>query len=154
MKNSLTDNTERKRKHGMSFDGPAAEPLRAPSIGAGLTLLFAVASGVAVGSLYLAQPLIETIAVSFGADASSAAILVTVTQIGYATGIFLLVPLGDVLDRRRLVPAVLGLSGVSLLGAALAPTFGVLLAALGALGLTSVAAQILIPLTSKLAEPE
>ncbi|MBI0296789.1 MFS transporter [Streptomyces sp. PRKS01-29] len=118
------------------------------------TLAFAVAAGLAVGNLYWAQPLIETIAASLDVSSSSAATLVTVTQVGYALGIFLLVPLGDVLNRRLLVPLVLALSAVMLLGAALAPTFAVLLAALGGVGLTTVGAQLLTPLASELAEPE
>lgn len=117
------------------------------------TLLFATAGGVAVGSLYLAQPLIEMIAAGFGIAASRAAALVTVTQVGYALGIFLLVPLGDVLNRRRLIPIVLAVSAVALLGSALAPSYSVLLAALGGVGLSSVAAQLLTPLASELAAP-
>ncbi|MFE1836409.1 MFS transporter [Streptomyces sviceus] len=118
------------------------------------TLAFAVAAGLAVGNLYWAQPLIETIAASLDVSSSSAATLVTVTQVGYSLGIFLLVPLGDVLNRRRLIPLVLALSAVMLLGAALAPTFAVLLATLGGVGLTTVGAQLLTPLASELAEPE
>ncbi|MCD5314967.1 MFS transporter [Kineosporia babensis] len=119
-----------------------------------LTLLFAIAGGCAVGSLYLAQPLIETIAASFGVEPARASALVTVTQIGYALGIFLLVPLGDVLNRRRLIPTVLVLSAASLLAAALSPVYGFLLVALAAVGLTAVAAQVLVPLASELAAPE
>ncbi|MEV4112526.1 MFS transporter [Nonomuraea sp. NPDC049695] len=118
------------------------------------TLIFAIAAGLAVGNLYWAQPLIEVIAASLEVSSSSAATLVTVTQVGYALGIFLLVPLGDVLNRRRLIPLVLTLSAVALLGAALAPTFPVLLALLGGVGLTTVSAQMLTPLASELAEPE
>ncbi|GHF08757.1 MFS transporter [Streptomyces spiralis] len=118
------------------------------------TLVFAIAAGMAVGNLYWAQPLIEVIASSLGVSSSSAATLVTVTQVGYALGIFLIVPLGDVLDRRRLIPLILALSAATLLGAALAPSFAVLLAALGGVGLTTVGAQLLTPLASELAEPE
>jgi predicted MFS family arabinose efflux permease len=118
------------------------------------TLIFAIAAGLAVGNLYLAQPLIEVIAASLSVPASSGAVLVTVTQIGYALGIFLLVPLGDVLNRRNLIPLIMALSAVTLLGAALAPTYAVLLAALGGLGLTTVSAQMLNPLASELAAPE
>ncbi|MBK0297060.1 MFS transporter, partial [Bacillus sp. S34] len=63
------------------------------------TLLFAVAGGAAVGNLYWAQPLLDEIASSLGTSAAVAGLLVTLTQIGYALGILLVVPLGDVLDR-------------------------------------------------------
>lgn len=119
-----------------------------------ITVIFAIAAGLAVGNLYFSQPLFEIIASSLGVSSSSAAMLVTVTQFGYALGIFLLVPLGDVLNVRRLIPLILILSAVLLICSALAPTFSVLLAALGGLGLSTVSAQLLTPLASELAEPE
>lgn len=118
------------------------------------TVVFAIAAGLAVGNLYLSQPLFQIIASSLGVSSSTAAMLVTITQFGYALGIFLLVPLGDVLNLRRLIPLILSLSAVMLIVSALAPTFSVLLAALGGLGLTTVSAQLLTPLASELAEPE
>jgi predicted MFS family arabinose efflux permease len=118
------------------------------------TVIFAIAAGLAVGNLYLSQPLFEIIASSLGVSSSSSAMLVTGTQFGYALGIFLLVPLGDVLNLRRLIPLILILSAMMLIGSALAPTFSVLLAALCGLGLTTVSAQLLTPLASELAEPE
>jgi predicted MFS family arabinose efflux permease len=119
----------------------------------GRTLLFAVAGGAAIGNLYWAQPLLEEIARSLGVPASVAGLLVTVTQVGYAVGIFLLVPLGDLLNRRRLIPTVLAASGVALAGAAAAPTWVALFGALLLVGVTAVGAQLLIPLASELAEP-
>lgn len=118
------------------------------------TIAFAVAGGLAVSNLYWAQPLIEEMASSLAVSRSIAASLVTATQVGYALGIFLLVPLGDSLNRRRLIPAILGLSAVMLLGAAAAPDFSLLLAALGAVGFTTVTAQLLVPLASELAAPQ
>nr|WP_205781434.1 MFS transporter [Planctomonas deserti] len=106
-----------------------------------------------MGNLYWAQPLIAQIAASLEVSPSSASMLVTVTQIGYAIGIFLVAPLGDVLNRRRLIPTMLALSVVALLGAAAAPDFSVLLAALGGLGLTTVSGPLLAPLASELAAP-
>jgi predicted MFS family arabinose efflux permease len=119
----------------------------------GRTLLFAVAGGAAVGNLYWAQPLLDEIASSLGTSTAVAGLLVTLTQVGYALGILLVVPLGDVLDRRRLVPGVLVASAVALLFAAVAPSFGVLLVALALVGLTTVAGQLLIPLAGDLADP-
>lgn len=119
----------------------------------GRTLLFAVGGGAAVGNLYWAQPLLDEIAADLHASSSLAGLLVTVTQVGYALGILLVVPLGDVLDRRRLVPGVLVASAVALLLASVAPSFGVLLGALGLVGLTTVAGQLLTPLAGDLADP-
>jgi len=125
--------------------------------GAGMTpartLLFAVAGGAAVGNLYWAQPLLDDIASSLGTSAAVAGLLVTLTQVGYALGILLVVPLGDVLDRRRLIPGVLVASAVALLFAAVAPSFAVLLVALALVGLTTVAGQLLIPLAGDLTDP-
>ncbi len=118
-----------------------------------LTLLFAVAGGAAVGNLYWAQPLLEEIARSLGVSVGAAGLLVTVTQIGYAVGIFLVVPFGDVLNRRRLIPAVLVASSVALFAASAAPNFALLLAALVLVGLTTIAGQLLIPLAGDLADP-
>jgi predicted MFS family arabinose efflux permease len=118
----------------------------------GLALLFAVAGGAAVGNLYWAQPLLEVIAQDLETSTGAAALLVTATQIGYALGILLIVPLGDVRDRRRLAPVMLLCSAAALLACAAAPSFPVLLGAITALGLTTVAGQILIPLAGDLAE--
>ena len=120
----------------------------------GRTLLFAVAGGAAVGNLYWAQPLLDVIDRDLGAAPSTAGWLVTATQLGYALGILLVVPLGDVADRRRLVPLMLGLSAVALAACAAAPSMGLLLAAITVLGLTTVSGQILIPLAGDLADPE
>ncbi|PZF57453.1 MFS transporter [Curtobacterium sp. MCSS17_008] len=122
-------------------------------MGRGRTLLFAVAGGAAVGNLYWAQPLLDDIATDLGVAPATAGLLVTLTQVGYALGILLLVPLGDVADRRRLVPGVLAASAVALLAAALAPGFTTLLVALALVGTTTVAGQLLIPLAGDLADP-
>jgi len=118
----------------------------------GRTFLFAIAAGAAVGNLYWAQPLLDFIAQDLQSTPAATASLVTATQIGYALGILLLVPLGDVLQRHRLIPVLLLCSAVALTACALAPSIGTLLAALGAVGLTTVSGQILTPLAGDLAE--
>ncbi|MEV4822628.1 MFS transporter [Micromonospora sp. NPDC049274] len=117
----------------------------------GLTFLLAVAAGAAIANLYWAQPLLSFIAGDLGAATATAGWLVTATQIGYAVGVLLLVPLGDVLDRRRFVPAMLVASAAALLLCALAPSFGVLLLALTVLGVTTISGQVLTPLAGDLA---
>ena len=64
-----------------------------------LAALFAVTSGLAVGNLYWAQPLLAAITESFGVETAQGGLLITATQIGYAIGILLLLPLGDILRR-------------------------------------------------------
>ncbi len=121
------------------------------SMSRALTLLFAVAGGAAVANLYWAQPLLAVIGRDLHASATTAGWLVTATQIGYAVGVLLVVPLGDVLDRRRLVPAMMLCAAGALIACALAPSTGVLLLALTLLGLTTVSGQLLTPLAGDLA---
>jgi predicted MFS family arabinose efflux permease len=118
----------------------------------GLTLLFAVAGGAAVGNLYWAQPLLELIAEDLHASTTTAGWLITATQIGYAVGILLLVPLGDVLNRRLLIPVMLLCSAAALVACAVAPSIDMLLVAITVLGLTTVSGQILTPLAGDLAD--
>ena len=68
-----------------------------------LIIMLAVASGMAVGNLYWAQPLLAQITHSFGIDTAQGGFLIMATQIGYALGLFFIVPLGDVLHRRKLI---------------------------------------------------
>ncbi|GAA2186800.1 MFS transporter [Micromonospora lupini] len=116
-----------------------------------LTFLLAVAAGAAIANLYWAQPLLNFIADDLHAATARAGWLVTATQIGYAIGVSLLVPLGDVLDRRRFIPMLMVASAAALLLCALAPSFGVLLLALTVLGVTTISGQLLTPLAGDLA---
>ncbi|MBT2304659.1 MFS transporter [Variovorax paradoxus] len=120
----------------------------------GLTILFAVAGGFAVGNLYWTQPLLARIAETLGVTPAAAGFLVTVTQLGYAAGVLLVVPLGDAVDRRQLIAAILTCSALALAACAVAPTFPVLLATLAAVGLTTVTGQILVPLAGDLARED
>lgn len=117
-----------------------------------LMLVFAIACGLVAANLYYAQPMLETIARQFHATSAAVGQIVTLTQLGFAAGLLLLVPLGDLLDRRRLIGLTLGVSALALIAMALAPTLGVLLAAGLVVGLTSVVAQILVPFAATLAD--
>jgi predicted MFS family arabinose efflux permease len=120
----------------------------------GVTLLFAVAGGLSVANAYYAQPLLDTMAGQFGIDRAGIGLVITITQIGYGLGLFLLVPLGDRLNRRKLVLGQSGLSIVALLGVAAAPNATVLLVAMGLVGLLAVVTQILVAYAASLARPE
>jgi predicted MFS family arabinose efflux permease len=75
---------------------------------------------------------------------------VTATQIGYAAGLFLLLPLGDLFENRKLTSAMLVVTAAALALAGLAPGLGVFLVASVIIGVTSVVAQILIPFAAHL----
>jgi predicted MFS family arabinose efflux permease len=117
----------------------------------GLTLLFAVAGGLAVGNLYWAQPLLHLIAGDLHVSTGQVGWLVTATQMGYAVGVLLIVPLGDVLNRRRLIPTMVLCSAVALAGCAISPNLPCLIVAVTAVGLSTVAGQLLTPLAGDLA---
>jgi predicted MFS family arabinose efflux permease len=110
-----------------------------------------VAGGATVANIYYAQPLLDSIGHDLHVSAGAAGLLVTATQIGYAAGLVLLVPLGDLLDRRRMVGRMLLACAAGLGLAAAAPSFAVLAIALAAIGVTSVVAQVLVPLAGTLA---
>ncbi len=116
-----------------------------------LVVVFAVACGLIAANIYYAQPMLETIAREFHATSAAVGQIVTLTQLGFAAGLLLLVPLGDLLDRRRLIAVALLFTTVGLIGMALAPTLGVLILAGTLVGLTSVVAQILVPFAATLA---
>ncbi len=119
-----------------------------------LVMLFAVSGGIAVGNLYWAQPLLVTIASTFNISTGAAGALITCTQIGYALGILFIVPLGDALNRRKLIPRLMFFSAVALVACALAPDFILLMIALALVGMTTVAGQLITPLASALASDD
>lgn len=123
----------------------------APRIDRRLVLLLAVTCGTAVANLYYAQPLLNTIASALGVSEGTAGLLVTASQVGYVAGLALLVPLGDLLERRRLIAGLLVLAAIGQLASAIAPSFAVLAAALLVVGVASAVAQIVVPLASALA---
>jgi predicted MFS family arabinose efflux permease len=136
------------RSCALSADIPRVSRMTRP-----LMALFAVAGGAAVGSLYYAQPLLTVIARDLRVSESVVGLLVTATQIGYALGILFIVPLGDFRDRRRLIPLMMLLSAAVLAACAAAPGIVTLAIALAAVGVTTVAGQLLTPLAGDLTEP-
>jgi len=111
----------------------------------------AAASGVAVANLYYNQPMLADIAREFHAGPHEAGLIATATQIGYAAGMPLFIPLGDFVNRRTLVVALFAAVALALAAAALSPSLPWIIAASFLIGITTVIAQILIPLATELA---
>jgi predicted MFS family arabinose efflux permease len=136
-------------QHGVDpSDGGRAPAALGGGVSRGLVLLMATACGAAAANLYYAQPLLHTLAGVLGVSEGTAGLLITVTQVGYVVGLALLVPLGDLRERRGLISGTLVVTAAAMVVAGAAPTFAVFAAALAVVGLTSVVAQIIVPMSS------
>lgn len=123
------------------------------SVSRKLALLFAVACGMSVANIYYAHPLLDDLSREFGIAHSMIAIIMTATQICYALGLFLLVPLGDLLNRRLLIVCQMLLSVVALVVVGTASTSTVLIAGISVVGLLAVIVQTLVAYAATLAVP-
>ncbi|QIG99037.1 MULTISPECIES: MFS transporter [unclassified Bradyrhizobium] len=118
-----------------------------------IVLLFAVACGLSVANIYSAQPLLDTIAQDLGITPAAIGIVVTLTQIGLALGLMLIVPLGDLWDRRRLIVGQVMLSAVALIVVGMAPNAIVLFVGMALVGLLAVVIQVIVAYAATLATP-
>lgn len=107
-------------------------------------LLFAITAGLMMANLYYVQPLLATVAYAFGHETTTAGYLVTFTQAGYAIGVFLIVPVGDVLDRRKMLSLMLVINAGALVVAAMSRNFAMFAAASLMIGITSSAVMVVI----------
>lgn len=127
--------------------------MKTATLDKGVVLLFAIACGLAVGNVYYAQPLLDAMAEAFEISPVSIGIVMTLTQVGYGLGLLLLVPLGDLLNRRRLIVTQTLLSAAALLMIALASNSAWLLIGVTLTGLLAVVTQVLVAYAATLAVP-
>jgi predicted MFS family arabinose efflux permease len=116
-----------------------------------LVTLFAVTCGLLVANVYYSQPIAGPIAASLGMPVGATGLVVTATQAGFGLGLLLIVPLGDLIENRRLVLILIGIAAIGLLSAALASAPLTYLLAAALIGLGSVAVQVLVPFAAHLA---
>lgn len=119
-------------------------------ISKGMVWLLAIACGLIVANLYYAQTLVGPISAATGLSPEAAGLIVTLTQAGYTVGLLFVVPLGDLLENRKLVVGALLFTAVALAAAANSTSAWTFLAAALAIGLGSVAAQVLVPFAAHL----
>ncbi len=126
----------------------SAAPVRLPGA---LVWLMAITCGLVAANLYYNQPLLVAIGRTFHVPDSRASLVATATQVGYTLGMLLLVPLGDMLERKRLMLWLLLGAAACLVLVGQAPTFGVLVGASLLLGGCSAVPQLLLPMAAHLA---
>lgn len=140
---------------GKARDPEADSPPAAiPVLSSRMIFLFSLTSALAVANVYSAQPLLESIAASLQVSPGTIGTVVTATQSGYALGLIFLVPLGDCVNRKKLVITQLLLSVLALIIAAVAPDLMTLLCAMLLVGLMAVVTQLMVAWAAMLASPE
>jgi len=131
--------------------GPSGAALSLPALTPALLATLAVSTGLAVASIYYAQPMLALLAETQHASPFAVGLVPTMTQLGYAAGILLLTPLGDRLDRRRVIGVKTLLLVAALLASAMAPSLPLLVAASFGVGLLATVAQDIVPAVATLA---
>lgn len=136
----------------MTVDAPPMTT--APGLRRRTALLFATAGALTVANIYFPQPLLDAIAAGLGISDTAAGLVATASQVGYALGIALVVPLADTARLRRLTTVLLVLTTAGLLVAATAPGPVTLTLATVALSTTTVLPQVLMPVAASMAGPD
>lgn len=116
-------------------------------------LAMAAASGIAVANIYYNQPMLGIIEADFSGQ-SATALVPTATQLGYALGLFLLLPLGDLVHRRKLIVGQFVILAIALSLAAVSSSAWMLVASSLLVGASSTVAQQIVPFAASLAPPE
>lgn len=119
-----------------------------------LTFLLSFAGGATVANLYYSQPLLARIAAELHVRAGAVSVVSTATQLGYAAGLLFLVPLGDALERRRLIVTTTACITVALLFVAMSHTLAMLVASSFVLGAVTIIPQLVLPFAAHLAPDE
>ncbi|XGV97238.1 MAG: MFS transporter [Leptolyngbya sp. BL-A-14] len=119
-----------------------------------LVWLLAIACGTTVANLYYNQPLLVLIARNFQVTDQAAGFIPMATQVGYALGILLFVPLGDLLERRKLIVTMLGITAGALGLAAVSLNLTWLIGASFAIGMSTIASHVMIPFAAQLTHPK
>lgn len=120
------------------------------SVSASLIFILAAACGIIAANLYYAQPLVGPIGSTIGLSSGAAALIVTMTQVGYGIGLLFIVPLGDILENRKLIVSLLLLTAAVLTIVAVIKSAVLFLTASLMIGVGSVAVQILVPYAAHL----
>lgn len=132
----------------------SAEITEQKAIDSRLVWVMAIASGLAAANLYYGQPLLANMSREFAVSVNQIGFIATLMQLGYATGLLFIVPLGDSANRRKLIVGLLAAVTVALAAVAIAPSIVFLAIACFAVGALTIVAQLIIPFAANLAPPQ
>lgn len=131
-------------------DQSPAAPAVAPR---GKIIMMAVIAGAVITNIYCTQPILPMIASDMGVDVTTVDLVAGSALLGFATGLALLLPMGDRFDRRRLVLGQIALALCFALAAAFSPGIWALVAASFGLGIVSCVPQQLVPFAAVMSQP-
>ena len=117
------------------------------------TWLMTIACLLSIGSLYYNQPLLVLMSQTYQVSVVQVSAVPTLTQMGYALGMLLFIPLGDRVNRRKLIVGLSGLNAIALLLIAYSPSFTWLVSLSFVNGMTAIVPQLLVPFAAQLAHP-
>ena len=121
---------------------------------ASLLFIMACMAAVSVANIYYCQPLLSLMGNDLGIDEWRASLIAMITQVGYACGLFFIIPSGDKFDRKKIVSYSFSILTIALLCIALSNNFHAVMAASFAVGVCSVMPQIFIPIAAQSSRPE
>ena len=121
---------------------------------ASLLFIMAYMAAVSVANIYYCQPLLSLMGNDLGIDEWRTSLIAMITQVGYACGLFFIIPSGDKFDRKKIVSYSFSILTIALLCIALSNNFHAVMAASFAVGACSVMPQIFIPIAAQYSRPE
>ncbi|WP_233473278.1 MFS transporter [Phytobacter diazotrophicus] len=116
-------------------------------------LMLAIICCIVVANIYFNQSVLNLIAGAFPNERNAVSLIPMATQLGYAAGLFFLIPLGDYIERQRLILRQAQVLFLALLGMMLSPTATVLVFFSFITGMSATVAQQIVPLAASLAGP-
>jgi hypothetical protein len=119
-----------------------------------ILLMMAIVAGLTVANCYYNQPLLELIRHDLGITEQKANLITVITQIGYALGLFFLIPLGDMLSRKKLILVNMTIAALMAIVMAAAQNVWMLWGASLLIGACSVIPQFFIPIAGQFSEPK
>ncbi|WP_260684187.1 MFS transporter [Rhodococcus sp. KBS0724] len=125
-----------------------------PSMSRRLRIVLAVLCGVAVANMYYAQPLLEQIGSDLSLPTASLGLIVALAQLGYLVGLIALVPLGDLVDRRKLIGLQIAAAATGTLLVAFSATNVQLLIGITVVGVFSVVVQVIVAYAAAISDPD